>query len=122
MLEQVGGLGPVDPSIVLPAGTSDAEVGRRLLGVMLDDPSVALSVQELVENPPEDEQMSVELAIAAVILLGLLVTWLQTKMSLRIDRRDGKIDVHFDLTKAAAPPDVVKNLVKIVATALGISS
>ena len=122
LLELVGGLGPVNPGEVLPEDTSDAEVGRRLLGVMLDDPSVAPSIQELVDNPPEDEQMSVELAIGAVILLGLLVTWLRTKVSLQIHRHDGQTDVVFDLTKEASSSDEVKTLVKAVASALGISA
>lgn len=122
LLEHVGGLGPVDPGEVLPEDTSVAEVGRRLLGVMMDDPSVSPSIQELVDNPPEDEQMSVELAIGAVILLGLLVTWLRTKVSLQIHRHDGKTDVDFDLTKEASSPDEVKTLVKAVASALGISA
>jgi hypothetical protein len=120
MLEQVGGLGPVDPDRILPDAAAGADTGRLLLGLMLDDPAVAPAVQELVDSPPEDEQMVVELAIGSAILLGLLVTWLRTKVSLHIERRDGKTSITFDLTKEASTADEVKTVVKAVAGVLGI--
>jgi hypothetical protein len=37
----------------------------------------------VVEDPPEDEQLVIETAIVAAVVLGALVTWLQTKVGLR---------------------------------------
>lgn len=120
MLEQVGGLGPVDPDQILPDAAAGADTGRRLLSLMLADPAVAPAVQELVDSPPQDEQMTVELVIGTAILLGLLVTWLRTKVSLHIERHDGKTDVTFDLAKEASSSDEVKTVVQAVAGTLGI--
>ena len=120
LIEQFGDHGPVDPALVLANREASAAAGRRILELMLDDPEVAPSVQALIDNPPEDEQMTVELAIGTAIVLGLLVKWLQTKFSLHIRRHDGKTDVDFSISADATPTDVIKDVTKSVVSAIGL--
>jgi hypothetical protein len=58
--------------------------------------------------------MSVELAIAGAVLLGAVVSWLQTKVKIHYSRKDGKTQFEFDLEKRPASTSLLKNVVKSV--------
>ena len=83
------------PQQVLPDEGSHAAQARALLRLMLQDPATHAVVQPLIDNPPDDEQRSVELTLAGGVILGGLVTWLQTKVEIDVQRKGGKTDFGF---------------------------
>lgn len=116
-------LGEVEPSAPDPEKIAPEEddadlAGRAMLDVLLDDPATAPKVRELLANPPLDSQMSVELAISSAIVLGAVITWLQTKVDLKVSRKGGKTDFTFALRKASTSNSLLKSVADAVKKAL----
>ena len=89
-----------------------------MLDLLLNDPATAPKVRALIEHPPTDSQLSVKLAVCSAIVLGMLITWLQTKLDLSVHRKEGKVDFQFSLRKDAASSAVVKTVAAAVKKAL----
>lgn len=104
----------IQPEQVLPDGAEISGIARSLLRELVEDEDAGPKAAPLIEDPPADEQMSVELAVAGVIVLGVLVTWLQTKVDLQIKHVDGKTSVDFQLHKDATDTELLKDLAKTV--------
>lgn len=85
---------------------------RRLLDVALADPATAPVAAPIAADPPADDQLSVEAAAAGIVLLAALVSWLQTKVDIKIHRKDGKTEFLFHLRKAAADPQTLNSLAR----------
>ena len=119
LLNTVGALAaPVDTAEILPDDAAAVVVGRDLLKLLLEDEQLRLRVEELIADPPAETQMSVELALAGAVVLGTLITWLQTKVDLRVSRKDGKIEFEIKLHKDATEASVIKDVVQSVKTLL----
>ena len=108
----------VDPSEIAASETDAQALARRTLGLFTEDPSTAPVAQAVVEDPPEDEQLVIETAIVAAVVLASLVTWLQTKVHISVTREDGKTSFEFSLDKDAADPATVKSVAETVAKLL----
>ena len=108
----------VDPSEIAASETDAQTMARRTLGLLTEDPSTAPVAQAVVEDPPEDEQLVIETAIAAAVVLGAQVTWLQTKVHVSVKRADGKTSFEFSLDKDATDPSLLKTLAETVAKLL----
>lgn len=115
-LEASGRPGAVDPASVIPAGHTTDESARMMLLALLDDPESGPLARQLLANPPEDTQMSTELAIASAIILGALVTWLQTRVKLKINRKGGQTQFEFELSKEPTAAPTVARLAQAVAS------
>jgi hypothetical protein len=93
------------------------DAARELLILLAEDPMTADRIRALVAAPPDDEQRSVELALGAAVILGALVTWLQTKFEIEIKHEDGQTSFHFSARKnptgTALIKDVAKSVMKI---------
>ena len=89
----------VDPSEIAASETDAQAMARRTLSLFTEDPSTAPVAQAVVEEPPEDEQLVIETAIVAAVVLGALVTWLQTKVHVSVKHADGKTSFEFSLDK-----------------------
>jgi hypothetical protein len=63
--------------------------------------------------------MSIELAIGAAVVLGLLITWLQTKVDIKISREGGETSWSFELHKDATDPKTIKEVASTVAGFVG---
>ena len=107
----------VGPGRVASGDVTDASA-RVLLQAMLDDPVTGTAARELVDDPPDDEQLSVELALQSAVLLGATISWLQTKVELEITSEDGKRRIRFKLTKEAADAALVKDVIATIRRAL----
>jgi hypothetical protein len=94
-------------SAVTTSGTLAAirrkSVLRRSSGPALwQDPPTRLVVEPELPNPPSDVQKSPELALAGAVILGALISWLQTTIEIEMNRgKDGKLDFSFRLKKEA---------------------
>lgn len=97
-------------SIVPTERTAVTAAGRRLLAHMLDDDAVSAVVAPLVAAPPKHEQMGTEQALEAAIVLGALVSWLQTKVLIDISRKAGKTSFQFKLVKASQDASTLKQI------------
>jgi hypothetical protein len=64
------------------------------------------------------EQLVIETAIVAAVVLGALVTWLQTKVHFSIKRTDGKTSIEFSLDKDATDSATLKSIAETVAKLL----
>jgi hypothetical protein len=109
------------PTDAIAAGTREAATGagRRLLEHALADPDTAAAAREILADPPQDDQLSVETAIAAAVVFGALVAWLQTKVDIKISRKDGKTEFEFRATKSATPPATLERLARLIAGFFG---
>jgi hypothetical protein len=88
------------------------------LKLLVDDEAARPKVERLVNFPPQDSQMSVEVAIAGAVILGAVITWLQTKINIQVTRKNGKTDFKFELHKDATDTEVIKNVSKSVTSLL----
>jgi hypothetical protein len=93
---------------------SAIDAARRLLQLTLEDPATEPTAQETLLSPPEDQQMALDAVIAVTALLGLLVTWLQTKLEIRVSKKDGKTEVEFHVAKEAADSSTISEVVQAV--------
>jgi hypothetical protein len=105
---------PAGDPTALDDGAVAVAAGRRLLGQALTDPDTGGPAAEIVADPPADDQMSVELAIAAAVVLGALIAWLQTKVDIKVSRKDGKTEFEFRATKAATDPALLRHVAETV--------
>ncbi|PJM91453.1 hypothetical protein [Streptomyces sp. CB01373] len=94
-------------------------VARGLLARIAADPDTAGPAGVVLADPPADEQMSVESAVTAAVVLGSLVAWLQTKVDIRIKRKEGKSEFEFRLSKPSASTPLLRELSEAVARLLG---
>ena len=104
----------VDPEMILPDDSDALGAGRELLTALLEDNVSAAPARALVAEPPEDSQMSIELAIGAAVVLGLLITWLQTKVEIHVAREGGATSWSFDFRKDATDPKVIEDVTTTV--------
>ncbi|GAA4097897.1 effector-associated constant component EACC1 [Actinomadura miaoliensis] len=90
------------------------DAARRLLAHLARDPDTAERTRAVLADPPADEQMSVETAITGAVVLGALVAWLQTKVDIKISRKDGRSQFEFRLTKNPTSPGALRDLAATV--------
>lgn len=114
LLLESNGVASMEPSAVVADEAAAAEQGRALLRLFWEDETVRPKVEELLAHPPEDTQKSVELAIATAVVLGGLITWLQTHIEIDIARKEGKTEFSFKLKKEKTSDDLIKKVVEPV--------
>lgn len=88
------GVGPEGNSAWLSA----AQIAFRQLE---KSPDVGPIARRVRDTSGRELQMGVEVADASVVVLGLLITWMQTKVDLHIRRRNGKVEFDFRIGKGA---------------------
>jgi hypothetical protein len=108
----------LDTAVIVPDNADMKTVGRGLLGLLLEDKDINATTQDLIDHPPEAEQMSVELAIAGVVILGALITWLQTKVKLKVHRRDGRTEFEIEINKDVTDASTLKEMAKAIVSLL----
>ncbi|SNT53904.1 hypothetical protein SAMN05443665_10414 [Actinomadura meyerae] len=97
----------------------DEQAARTLLAELAADPDTSASAAAVLADPPADEQLGTEAAATALVVIAALVTWLQTKISIRVRRRDGGWEFDFRLDKQPVPASVLRHLAEIVTRVLG---
>jgi hypothetical protein len=86
---------------------------RELLSAAVQDPDTAGPAARLVEDPPTDDQLFVLGGLETIILIGALVTLLQTKGKVHVERKDGKVSFTVDVSKKAASNSLIEKVVDI---------
>lgn len=111
-LETNGIAALTSPSEVVADEAAAAKQGRVLLQLFWEDESLRPTVEELIAHPPSDSQKAVvELALATAVILGGLISWLQTKIEIDVVRKDGKTDFRFKLRKEKTSDDLIKKVI-----------
>jgi hypothetical protein len=85
-------------------------LGPAILDVLGKDEAIRPKVEELTTDLPEDAQMSVELALAGAVILGAVITWLQTKVEITVTKKNGKSEFYFKLNKDATDASLIKDV------------
>jgi hypothetical protein len=98
-----------------PPKIGTMEDARDALGAFLSEAGVSRPAD--LDHLGGDAARSVELALGAAVILGALVTWLQTKFEIEIKHEDGQTSFHFSARKnptgTALIKDVAKSVMKI---------
>ena len=84
---------------------NDPRFGRQLLERLAADPELGERAESLIAEPPEDDQMAagIDLVTGAVVL-GALVTWLQSQIEFSVERKDGQLNWTFKFRKQPTSP------------------
>ena len=109
----------LDAEQIIPEDEGNPALSRGVLELLLNDEEVRPKAEQLLANPPKEEQMSLTLALAGAVILGALITWLQTKIELEISRKNGKTEFKFGMKKDATDPEIIKEVVKAIISLLG---
>ncbi|WAZ19462.1 hypothetical protein STRCI_000517 [Streptomyces cinnabarinus] len=112
------------PAAASAAGLLDDEgqaldAGRRLLDALAEDPGTRPLAEPLLAEPPVDDQLAVVEVSAGVVVLVALVAFLQTKVSVKMERKTSKGKVSFELTKEATKGSTLMQLADLYQRILG---
>jgi hypothetical protein len=107
---------PLSADDVAPAAVQPISLVQATLTLLADDPATEGVVRGAIADLPEETQMVVDPITIAVVLVGL-VAFLQTKFSLKVRRKAGKVDVDFSISKDAASQETIKQVVSAVGRA-----
>lgn len=105
------------PDAIVADTDAAPAIGREMLLVLLSDEVSRPAAADAVQSPPSDDQLSIELALAGAVVLGALITWLQTRVRIKVKREAGQTSFEFDLAKNATDPETIK---KVAATVAGL--
>ena len=86
---------------------------RALLAIAAADSELGAEARPLIEKPPSDDQMFLAGGLEIVVVLSALVTLLQTKLDLRVTRRNGQVDFDVHLSKDKASDAVIEKVVDV---------
>jgi hypothetical protein len=103
----------------LASEAESARACRQLLRVMTEEDSTRSFAHQVLSDPPRDEQLGAELALASAVLLSGLVIWLQLKIHVNIRRQDGVTSFDLEITKDAVEKDATRSLVSVIGRILG---
>ncbi len=115
-LEEEGVAPPLEPDRVLPEPAVTAADARVLLQMMWEDDALRRSLEALIAEPPDESQKSVEVALAGAVILGGLITWLQTRIDLQVSRTDGMTSFRFRVRKDATDPSLIREMATKIAS------
>ncbi|MFC6083690.1 hypothetical protein [Sphaerisporangium aureirubrum] len=87
---------------------------RRVLVALAENPATGCVTDSVLADPPSDTRLGTELAAPAIVVLAAVVVWLQTKVDIRIKRKDGKTEFEFRVAKEAASAGLLKDIVKTI--------
>ncbi|WP_378739046.1 hypothetical protein [Nocardia brasiliensis] len=94
--------------------TSQYAAATRVLTAVARDAATRKIAEPILADPPTDTRLGAELAVPALAVAAGVVGWLQTKVDLRIKRKDGKTEFEFRVTKDAASASVLNQLATAV--------
>ena len=110
-LSQQGG--PVHSDDVLRPSVALETYVRDVLDLLANDDETTPVVREALDELPEETQMFVD-PITAAVVLGALVAFLQTKVDLKISRKDGKTEFEFAVRKKPTSDRLVSRVIEAI--------
>ncbi|WP_329246411.1 hypothetical protein OG417_51620 [Actinoallomurus sp. NBC_01490] len=110
-----GGRPPARPG----DGGQWAPAARRLLAHLSADDDTAPRMRAILADPPTSDRLGAEIAATDLVVLAAIVTWLQTKIDVKVKHKDGGWEFDFQLTKKPVPVSVLRRLAGTVSRVLG---
>lgn len=104
---------------ILNSDETALTVARRLLHMTAEDPDTGAVIADITSEPPRDDQMAADVAITSVVVLAALVSWLQTKIEIKVQRKDGKVDFVFHLLKAKSSDGTIQSIIETINRIIG---
>jgi hypothetical protein len=102
-------------AIRLPESDLEAvAAGRRLLAHAALDEDAATIVQTLTDDPPADDQLAVETALATVVVIAAVIAFLQTKISFKVHRDEKGTRVDFEVLKKSTSDPILHKAIDIL--------
>ncbi|MET8248677.1 hypothetical protein ABZV31_32370 [Streptomyces sp. NPDC005202] len=87
---------------------------RRVFAALVQDPATRGTAGPVLAEPPTDTRLGAELAMPSLVAVAGVVAWLQTKVDVRIKRKDGRTEFEFRLAKEPASAGLLKELAAAV--------
>ncbi|MEU1411772.1 hypothetical protein AB0D09_10415 [Streptomyces sp. NPDC049097] len=87
---------------------------RRVLAELAEDPATRAAAEPVLAEPPVDTRLSAEIAVTSLVTVAGVVAWLQTKVDVRIKRKEGKTEFEFRVVKEPASAGLLKDLAAAV--------
>lgn len=84
---------------------------RRILAA---DPATGAAAEPVFAEPSADTWLGVEPAVPSLAAVAGVVAWLQTKVNVRIKRKDGKTEFGFRVVKEPASAALLKEVAAVV--------
>jgi hypothetical protein len=97
----------------------DIDPGRNALLIALAMPETTELATELVDDPPDDDQMSWGELPQYIAVVGFVVALLQTRFAVRISRREGRTEFDFGAGKDALEGEQLSEFISMAATIVG---
>lgn len=104
-----------------PASSGDGQwdaAARRLLAHLNADADTAPQTSAILADPPTGDRLGVETAATDLVVLAAIVTWLQTKIDIRVKHQNSRWEFDFRLTKKPVPTSVLRRLAGTVSRIL----
>ncbi|GAA4235005.1 hypothetical protein GCM10022254_41240 [Actinomadura meridiana] len=113
-------------SLLIRGGNAPAHSGevqwdaaaRRLLPHLNADADTASQTNAILADPPTSDRLGAETAATDLVVLAAIVTWLQTKIDIRVKHQDGGWEFDFQLSKKPVPISVLRRLAGTVSRIL----
>jgi hypothetical protein len=100
----------------------DANTGRAAIEFALSAPETKEAAEDLVMDPPDDDQMGVAEVTQYLAALGFVVAFLQTKFEFRVSREHGQTKIDMSVGKEALKEPLIEKVIGIAGSLLsGVS-
>jgi hypothetical protein len=106
----------MEPAFIVPEDTDVTDMARNFLEMLAEDDIAGPKVEQFICDPPTSSQMSVEAAVSGAILLGAVISWIQTRIHIKVIRKKGETEFKFEIKKQSANNSIVTDVVKKMGT------
>jgi hypothetical protein len=102
----------------LEASRHDANLGRAAIEFALSAPETKETAEDLVMDPPDDDQMGVAEVSQYLAALGFVVAFLQTRFEFKISREHGQTKIDMSIGKEALKDPLIEKIIGIAGNLL----
>lgn len=99
--------------VVVESEEQPAELGRALVGFATQQVATAALANDLLADPPDDDQMAIGDLADNIVQLGFVVAVLQTRFRIAVSRRDGKSSIEAEIAKRELSEPLMKQFLGI---------
>jgi hypothetical protein len=96
----------------------DANPGRAAIEFALSAPETKEAAEDLVLDPPDDDQMGVAEVSQYLAALGFVVAFLQTRFEFKISREHGQTKIDLSIGKEALKDPLLEKVIGIAGSLL----
>ncbi|MER7684516.1 hypothetical protein [Streptomyces sp. NPDC097610] len=102
----------------MPAVVADTSAARRVLAALAREKKSAETVNEILADPPMDDQMGGEDLVLDLVVLAAVIAFLRLHVDFRFKRANGRSEVEFRLEQQPVPEGLLTTLVRAVVSLL----